>query len=206
MGMIAAVLVTLVVTDQPILKSGEAHRLTATAATSERSGLNKGELSKINAVLNLIETKYFQEIDRGELVDGAVRGMMTSLQDPYSVYMEKDTAQHFSESIEGSFTGIGAEVTLETGKVVIVAPIKGSPAERAGLRAKDVVLSVNGDKLDGLTLNDAVGKIRGPKGTKAKLQIQREGFAEAIELILVRDDIDVETVYARIGNDGIGLI
>lgn len=206
MTMIASVLVTLTVADLFIVKDSGPQPAAVSVSADGHSGLSKGELTKINAVLDLIETKYFQEIDRDELVDGAVRGMMTSLEDPYSVYMEKDTAQHFSESIEGSFTGIGAEVTLEQGKVVVVSPIKGSPAERAGLLAKDIVLSVNGDKLDGLNLNDAVSKIRGPRGTKAKLHIQRVGFSEPIELILVRDDIDMETVYSTFREDGIGII
>ncbi|GLX70911.1 S41 family peptidase [Paenibacillus glycanilyticus] len=204
MTMVASVLVTLSIGDQ-IPTSGKRASVSA-AAASDRNGLSAKEESKINAVLGLIETKYFKDIDRDELVDGAVRGMMESLDDPYSVYMEKDVAKQFSESIEGSFSGIGAEVTLEKGKVVVVAPIKGSPAEKAGLLAKDIVLSVNGDKLDGLTLNDAVGKIRGPKGTKAKLRIERSGNTQPIDLILVRDDIDVETVYANLRDDGVGVI
>lgn len=205
MTMVASVLVTLTIGDQ-VFWTADGKQASVSAAASEGSGLSKKEESKINAVLGLIETKYFKDIDRDELVDGAVRGMMESLDDPYSVYMEKDVAKQFSESIEGSFSGIGAEVTLEKGKVVVVAPIKGSPAERAGLLAKDIVLSVNGDKLDGLTLNDAVAKIRGPKGTKAKLRIERAGNTQPIDLILVRDDIDVETVYAKLREDGVGVI
>ncbi|MFX3636831.1 MAG: S41 family peptidase [Candidatus Pristimantibacillus sp.] len=203
--MIASVLVTLTLADQIIL-GDRGLKSAISASASAQAGLSAGELTKINAVLDLIESKYFQDIDRDELVDGAVRGMMTSLDDPYSVYMEKDAAQNFSQSIEGSFTGIGAEVTMEKGKIIIVSPIKGSPAERAGLLAKDVVMSVNGEKLDGLNLTEAVGKIRGPKGTKAKLLIRRASSSEPIELILVRDDIDVETVYASMKNDGIAVI
>lgn len=206
--MIASVLVTLTIADQ-IIKPDEpsAHVITASAADEgERFRLKEDELTKLNAVLELIETKYYQKVDRLELLDGAVSGMMSSLDDPYSVYMEKDAAQHFSESIEGSFTGIGAEVTLENGRIVVVSPIKGSPAERSGLLAKDVLLSVNGAKLDGLNLQDAVAKIRGPKGTKAKIQVQRTGFPEPIQLVLIRDDIDVETVYGSLRPDGTGVI
>ncbi|SFF25283.1 carboxyl-terminal processing protease [Paenibacillus catalpae] len=206
MTMVASVLVTLTIGDQVFWPANGKQASLSAASASEGAGLSRKEESKINAVLGLIETKYFKDIDRDELVDGAVRGMMESLDDPYSVYMEEDVAKQFSESIEGSFSGIGAEVTLEKGKVVVVAPIKGSPAERAGLLAKDIVLSVNGDKLDGLTLNDAVAKIRGPKGTKAKLRIERVGNTQPIDLILVRDDIDVETVYANLRSDGVGVI
>ncbi|MBD2868436.1 S41 family peptidase [Paenibacillus sp. IB182493] len=206
--MIASVLVTLTCADL-ILKRDESSPYAVTAAAAsegDRYRLRDNELTKLNAVLELIETKYFQKVDRGELLDGAVSGMMASLSDPYSVYMEKDEAQHFSESIEGSFTGIGAEVTMENGRVVVVSPIKGSPAERSGLLAKDVLLSVNGEKLDGLNLQEAVAKIRGPKGTKAKIQVQRAGFSEPIQLVLIRDDIDVETVYASLRPDGVGII
>lgn len=206
--MIASVLVTLTIADQMIKPDNHsAPALSASAAEEgQRFRLKEEELTKLNAVLELIETKYYQKVDRHELLDGAVSGMMSSLDDPYSVYMEKDVAQHFSESIEGSFTGIGAEVTLENGRIVVVSPIKGSPAERSGLLAKDVLLSVNGDKLDGLNLQDAVAKIRGPKGTKAKIQVQRAGFSEPIQLVLIRDDIDVETVYGSLRPDGTGII
>ncbi|KRE44499.1 S41 family peptidase [Paenibacillus sp. Soil522] len=206
--MIASVLVTLTVADQIIMPDKPSSpALTASAAgEGERFRLKEDELTKLNAVLELIETKYYQKVDRLELLDGAVSGMMSSLDDPYSVYMEKDAAQHFSESIEGSFTGIGAEVTLENGRIVVVSPIKGSPAERSGLLAKDVLLSVNGAKLDGLNLQDAVAKIRGPKGTKAKIMVQRAGFSEPIQLVLIRDDIDVETVYGSLRPDGTGVI
>ncbi|WP_238404251.1 S41 family peptidase [Paenibacillus paridis] len=206
--MIASVLVTLTIADQ-IIKPDKPSlaALTASAAgEGERFRLNEDELTKLNAVLELIETKYYQKVDRLELLDGAVSGMMSSLDDPYSVYMEKDVAQHFSESIEGSFTGIGAEVTLENGRIVVVSPIKGSPAERSGLLAKDILLTVNGAKLDGLNLQDAVAKIRGPKGTKAKIQVQRAGFSDPIQLVLIRDDIDVETVYSSLRPDGTGVI
>ncbi|WP_028608215.1 S41 family peptidase [Paenibacillus harenae] len=206
--MVASVLITLTVADQ-ILKQDESssHAVAASAAgEGERFKLKEDELTKLNAVLELIETKYYQEVDRDELLDGAVSGMMSSLDDPYSVYMEKDVAQHFSESIEGSFTGIGAEVTMDNGRIVVVSPIKGSPAERSGLLAKDILLSVNGEKLDGLNLQDAVAKIRGPKGTKAKIQVQRAGFSEPIQLVLIRDDIDVETVYGSMRPDGVGII
>lgn len=207
--MIASVLVTMTMADQWMKgdKRGQASLVSAAAREEDSSkGLNADELSKLNAVLQLIETKYYEDVERKEVLDGAVSGMMGALDDPYSVYMEKDVAQQFSESIEGSFTGIGAEVTTENGEIIIVAPIKGSPAERSGLLSKDILKSVNGESLEGLTLQEAVGKIRGPKGTKAKIIVQRSGFAEPIQLVLIRDDIDVETVYGTLRSDGVGVI
>ncbi len=205
--MLASVLATLALADGPLQSDKSSiPTLSASEGDGERYGLQKNELTKLNAVLELIETKYFREVDRDEVVDGAIGGMMASLEDPYSVYMEKDAATHFSEAVEGSFTGIGAEVTMEKGKIVVVSPIKGSPAERSGLLAKDVLLSVDGMKLDGLNLQEAVAKIRGPKGTKAKLSVQRAGYPEPIQVVLTREDIDVETVYASMQTDGVGLI
>lgn len=206
--MFASVLVTLTVADRliPADEPASAAVYAAAAADGPGIGLSEDELAKINAVLELIETKYYEKVEREELLDGAVSGIMKALGDPYSVYMEKEDARHFSESIEGSFTGIGAEVTVENGKIVVVSPIKGSPAERSGLLAKDVLLSINGEALDGLDLQEAVNKIRGPKGTKAKIVVQRSGFAEPIQLVLIRDDIDVETVYATMRPDKIGII
>jgi len=212
--MIASVLITLTVADQLISPEHQAKPAAAVADDGVKNvaqpasghSLKDTELSKLNAVLELIETKYYQKVDRKELLDGAISGMLSSLDDPYSVYMEKDVALHFSESIEGSFTGIGAEVTMENGRIVVVSPIKGSPAERAGLLAKDVMLTINGESLDGLNLQEAVAKIRGPKGTKAKIQVLRNGVSEPINLVLIRDDIDVETVYANLLEDGTGII
>ncbi|QNK58398.1 peptidoglycan-binding protein [Paenibacillus sp. PAMC21692] len=205
--MIASVLVTMTIADRLIIPDAGSKKVVAAAADAGGTpGFKKEELAKLNAVLELIETRYYEKVEREELLDGAVSGMMEALDDPYSVYMEKDDALHFSESIEGSFTGIGAEVTTENGKIVVVAPIKGSPAEKSGLLAKDVLISVNGDSLAGLNLQQAVGKIRGPKGTKAKLLVQRSGVTEPIQLVLIRDDIDVETVYGALRPDGVGVI
>ncbi|KMU98354.1 hypothetical protein ACS72_15650 [Acinetobacter sp. VT 511] len=102
--------------------------------------------------------------------------------------------------------GIGADVSSQDGNVVVVSPIKGSPAEKAGIRAKDMIMSVNGESLQGLELNKAVNKIRGPKGSEAKVQVKRAGSSELIDFVIVRDDIDLETVYAHMEDGGIGVI
>jgi carboxyl-terminal processing protease len=95
---------------------------------------------------------------------------------------------------------------LRDGKVTVESAIKGSPAERAGVLPNDVLLTANDEKLEGLKLNDAVAKIRGPKGTKVKLEIQRAGVTKPIHLTIIRDDVDYETVYAKLRSDGIGVI
>ncbi|ASA26523.1 S41 family peptidase [Paenibacillus donghaensis] len=176
------------------------------ASVLQGGGLQEKESQKLGTALSLIESNYYEKVDRQKLIDGAVNGMMEALGDPYSNYMGKETAEKFEESIEGSFSGIGAEVSSDNGKVVVVSPIKGSPAEKSGIQAKDVILSVNGESLEGVELNAAVNKIRGPKGSKATLKIQRAGSAQPLEFVITRDDVKLETVYATMEKDGIGVI
>ncbi|HEX7057260.1 MAG TPA: S41 family peptidase [Bacilli bacterium] len=167
-------------------------------------GLSEAELKKIDTAYRLIAEKYYLPVDREKVVDGAIHGMLSALDDPYSAYMNKEEAKRYEENVDAYFTGIGAEVMLENGNVTVVSPIKGSPAEKAGIQAKDVIISVNGEKLEGLKLSDAVAKIRGPKGTQAKLEIMRPGRTDRIEVIVVRDEIDIETVFAQMLPGGYG--
>lgn len=205
LSVLASVIVTIFVTDK--LEEVPVAASTSVAAAADRgTQLTDDELKQLNTVLDLLQTQYVTEVDRDELIDGAISGMMNALNDPYSVYMEAEVASKFSQSIEGSFSGIGAEVALENGQIVVVSPIKGSPAERGGLLAKDIILSVNGESLTGLTLQEAVNLIRGEKGTKAKLEVMRAGNSEPIAVVLIRDDIDIETVYSRIDENGVGVI
>lgn len=186
--------------------AGQANSGEGILASIASPGLKSEEAEKIGTALNLIEGNYYKDIDRSALVDGAINGMMEALSDPYSTYMGQETAQQFEESIEGSFSGIGAEVSLKDGNVVVVSPIKGSPAEKAGIRSQDVLLSVNGESLEGLELNAAVAKIRGAKGSTAKIKLKRNGVTEPIEYAIVRDDVALETVNARLEDNGIGVI
>ncbi|MFC0335211.1 S41 family peptidase [Paenibacillus sepulcri] len=204
--MVASVLVTLTLADRWIALGSGGVAAGSASNSPGQDDLSEKELGKLNTVMELIETKYFREVDRTKVLDGAINGMMEALDDPYSVYMEKHTADQFSESIEGSFTGVGASVTMKDGKITVESAIKDSPAQRAGVLAGDVLLSVNEDKLEGLSLSDAVAKIRGPKGSKVKLGIQRPGVANPIHLTIVRDDVDFETVFANLRSDGIGVI
>lgn len=165
------------------------------------------QLKKLENAYELVQSNYYEPVDAEKIIDGAIEGMMNALEDPYTVYMDAEAAKQFNDTIiESSFSGIGAEVTMDQGKVTVVAPIKGSPAERSGIRARDVILSVNGEQLDGLNLNEAVLKIRGPKGSQAKLEVLRGDTNQKMEIIVVRDDIDIETVYAEMLSDHIGKI
>ncbi len=161
---------------------------------------------KLQRAMELLQTNFYKDVNQEQLMNGAINGMVDSLGDPYTVYMNLDETQHFNESIESSFEGIGAEVTLHEGKIKVVTPIKGSPAEAAGLRANDLILSVNGESLEGLQIFEAVKKIRGPKGTQAKLVIERSGVSSPIHMIIVRDKIPIETVYAKMLDNKVGKI
>lgn len=172
----------------------------------EKSGLTDKEIQKIVKTYQLIESKFVSKVDKEKVLNGAINGMLGSLGDPYSVYMDEEEAKSFEENVESTFTGIGAEVSLEGTKVTVVSPIKDSPAEKAGIRPKDIIVSVNDESLEGLKLNEAVMKIRGPKGTKATLEILRSDVAQPIVIIVVRDDINIETIYAKMLDNLIGKI
>jgi carboxyl-terminal processing protease len=153
---------------------------------------------KVAQAFALAKSDYYLGVKESTLVNGAINGVIGSLKDPYSVFMGAEEAKAFNQSVfQAQISGIGAEVTIQDGFFTVVAPIKGSPAEKAGVRAKDRILSVNGQKLDGLTLQQAVTKVRGKKGTEAKLEILRAGSTTPIEISVIRDNIDIQTIHAK---------
>ncbi|WP_431804215.1 S41 family peptidase [Halobacillus andaensis] len=156
---------------------------------------NGADIEKVEQAYNVIQENSLIEADKSQLVEGAIEGMLETLDDPYSTYMDKETMEEFDQSIESSFQGIGAEVSMVNEKVTVVAPIKGSPAEEAGLKPNDQILEVDGESVEGLDLYDAVSKIRGEKGTEVTLTVERPGSSEPLTVDLVRDDIPLETVY-----------
>lgn len=144
---------------------------------------------------NHIKQNYVeQDITDEQLFYGALAGIVASLQDPYSIFLEPETAEKFNEELSGSFEGIGAEIGIKKNQLTIIAPLPNTPADRAGLRAGDKVLAI--DELDarGISLDFAVSKIRGPKGTKVTLTIVREGVDEPFEVEIIRDTIDIPSV------------
>ena len=158
------------------------------------------------------------EVDRGEIVQGAIRGMIEALDDPYSSYLTSEEYRESLQNIGGEFEGIGAEIATEGPdgtqgcatlgpdcRLVVVSPLAGSPAERAGLLAGDLVLAADGSTLDGLTVDGALDRIRGPKGTTVTLTVQREGD-EPFELPITRDIIQQEEVETRVVGGDIGYV
>lgn len=156
------------------------------------------ELRKVNKAYELILSQYVEEVESDKLIEGAIQGMLSVLDDPYSVYMNKETAQQFNQALESSFEGIGAEVGMVDGKIVIVSPFKNSPAEKAGLKPNDEILKIDGKSVEGLDLSKATIKIRGKKGTKVALEIARKGLKEPLKIDVTRDEIPIETIHAAV--------
>ncbi|WP_077328054.1 S41 family peptidase [Virgibacillus siamensis] len=155
-------------------------------------------MNKVANAYNMIKDNYLKDVSDKQLVEGAIQGMLKSLDDPYSTYMDAETMERFNDTIESSFEGIGAEVSMVNGKVNIVAPIKDSPAEEAGLRPNDKILKVDGKSVVGMDLFEAVELIRGEKGSEVVLEVQRAGVEDPFDVTIVRDDIPLETVYSEV--------
>ncbi|WP_438448119.1 S41 family peptidase [Gorillibacterium sp. sgz5001074] len=161
---------------------------------------------KLKSVYSMLNKEYVQTVDTTKLMDGAVDGMLKALDDPYTVYMSQEESKGFEESITSSFVGIGAEITELDGHIVIVAPIKNSPAEKAGLKPNDRIVSVGATSLEGMKVSEAVKQVRGEKGTKAELTIERPGESEPLHVTVVRDTIPIETVYGEMKEGQIGYL
>ncbi|MEH7883440.1 S41 family peptidase [Bacillus sp. JJ1609] len=157
---------------------------------------NSESLEKVEQAYSLIFNSYVEKVEEKKLVEGAIQGMLSTLDDPYSVYMDKDTAKQFNDTLQSSFEGIGAEVSTVDGKIMIVSPFKNSPAEKAGLKPNDQILKVDGESIEGLDLYEATLKIRGKKGTAVELEIERKGLREPLKVKVVRDEIPQITVHA----------
>lgn len=183
--------------------------LTALVSGSAAWGYAKNgdkDWAKLHSVYSMLEKEYVEPVDKTKLMDGAVDGMMKALDDPYSVYMNQEESKGFEETISSSFVGIGAEIDERDGKIVIVAPIKGTPAEKAGLKPNDVILRVGDTSLADMKTTEAIKLLRGEKGTKAELAIERPGEPDELHITIIRDTIPVETVYAEMKDNGIGVI
>ena len=156
----------------------------------------------------LLKKKYVnnKDLDNQNLLYGAISGIFYSVEDDYTVFMPPSDAQKFVEDISGEFSGIGAEIGLRENQLVIVSPLKGTPADRAGLRPMDKILEVNSESTDGITVDEAVKKIRGAKGTTVVLTILRDDWSEAREVPIVRDTIQVPTLDWEIKDNGIAYI
>ncbi|MCO7125031.1 S41 family peptidase [Sporolactobacillus shoreicorticis] len=173
------------------------HNQQSTMAASAGSVTSDKETAKLKAIHDLIEKEYFRKISSTDLYDGAIKGMIEALNDPFSSYMSTKTASDFNQSLSSSFEGIGAEVQMVGKQVTIVSPIKGTPAEKEGIRPKDVIVKINGKSTEGLDINQAVNRIRGKKGTVVRLVISRPGTSNDLTFAIKRDTIPIRTVESK---------
>ena len=171
-------------------------------------GAERNEFSKLYTAYDTLKNSYFEDVEQEDLINGAINGMVQALDDPYSDYMDTKEAKNFHESISSSFEGIGAEIQELDGFIQIVSPIKESPAEKAGLKPNDKVISVDGKSIQGMSATEAVLLIRGEKGSTVTLSIERPGMAEPMDVSIVRDTIPIETVYGEMieGEEGIAKV
>ncbi|MFT6025595.1 MAG: carboxyl-terminal processing protease [Ascidiaceihabitans sp.] len=154
------------------------------------------QLDLFGDIFERIRGQYVEEVDTGELIEAAIDGMLTSL-DPHSSYLSPDDAASMRVQTRGEFGGLGIEVTQEEGFVKVVSPMDGTPADEAGMEAGDFITHVDGESLLGLTLDEAVGKMRGPVGAEIIITVVREGEGEPFDVSMVRATIELQAVRSR---------
>ena len=154
------------------------------------------QLDLFGDIFDRIRSEYVEEVDAKELIEAAINGMLTSL-DPHSGYLPPVDAEKMREQTRGEFGGLGIEVTQEEGFVKVVSPIDGTPADEAGMEAGDFITHVDGESVLGLTLNEAVERMRGPVGSEIIITVVREGEDEPFEVTIIRDFIKLTAARVR---------
>jgi carboxyl-terminal processing protease len=165
------------------------------------------DLEKLLSLKEYIKGYYVDGAEDSKLIEGAIKGMFESLEDPYSVYMTKDEFKNFNESTKGSYGGIGVIVTRsEDGYVTVVAPIEDTPGERAGLKTNDRIIKVDDKDVIGIDLEEAVTLMKGKKGTEVILTVMRDEVKEALEFEIKREEIILKTIKSNMMENKIGYI
>ena len=161
------------------------------------------QLTLFGDVFQRVRSDYVEQVSDQELIEAAINGMLTSL-DPHSAYLPDDNFKKMQVQTKGKFGGLGIEVTMENGFVKVVSPIDDTPADKAGLQPEDLIISVDGVSIVGLTLNEAVEKLRGPIGSNVKIAVQR-AQDEPFEVDITRDEIKIRSVRSRL-YDSVGYV
>jgi carboxyl-terminal processing protease len=195
-GAAAGAALTLITTQPRVMFDARAQ---AAAADTYR------QLSLFGDVFERVRADYVEKPDDGKLVESAINGMLAGL-DPHSSYMDSKSFRDMQVQTRGEFGGLGIEVTMEDGLIKVVAPIDETPAAKAGIMANDIITHLDDEPVQGLTLNQAVEKMRGPVNTKIKLKIMRKGGDKPLEVSITRDIIRVRSVRSRMEGDDIGFV
>jgi carboxyl-terminal processing protease len=176
-----------------------------TTARSNMAPLPLEELQQLAAVFSMVKSDYVEPVDEKKLITDAITGMVASL-DPHSQYYDKKTFREFREGTTGRFVGVGIEITQEEGLVKVVSPIEGSPAFRAGMKSGDLITKIDDTAVKGLSLNDAVKRMRGEPGTKVLLTIYRKDENRTFPVTIVREEIKTQSVKGKMVEPGMGWV
>jgi carboxyl-terminal processing protease len=163
------------------------------------------QLQVFSDVLDIVKENYVREVDNEELIEGAISGMMKTL-DPHSSYLNPDAYKELQVETQGSFGGIGIEITIRDEVLTVVSPLEGTPADKLGIEAGDQILRVNGEPTKDMTLLEAVKRLRGPKGTNVVITIMREGFTQPKDFEITRAIIPIKSVRTKTLEPGYGYL
>lgn len=171
---------------------------------SDSSLPSKLDYSGVEEVYSELRDSFDGQLDQQKLQDGLKEGLVRAAGDPYTEFLNEEATKEFEEGLSGSFEGIGAELGKDKESIVIISPISGFPAEKAGIKAKDVIVEIDGESAYDLSVTEAVKKIRGEKGTKVKLTVLRDG--KTLDFEITRDQITIPSVTSEVTDSGIGII
>ena len=177
----------------------------STKAYSENIDELYKKIDLFSEVLEKIQNEYVEEIDQSEVMDAAINGVLQSL-DPYSAYMNPDIFEESQTETSGEFGGLGIEVSMESGVVKVITPIDDTPAAKAGVKAGDYIVKIDGEQVRGKTLMEAVNLMRGPVGTPIKITIRRKGLRKAKIITIVREVIEIKSVFSKLVDNRVGYL
>ena len=176
-----------------------------TVARANMAPLPLEELQQLAAVFSMVKSDYVETVDEKKLINDAISGMVSSL-DPHSQYFDKKSYKEFREGTSGKFVGVGIEISQEDGLVKVVSPIEGSPADRAGLKPGDLITKVDDTSMKGLSLNEAVKRMRGEPRTKVLLTIYRKDENRTFPVTIIREEIKTVSVKSKMIENGYGSV